>query len=556
MPDTRYLGYSTVDEKRADLETRFYDYPAELFGVAPNSSADQSTAIQAAIAEVAALGMQRAQAAGDVGSDSASFPRLVFRPGTLYRLEGPVALGLYTQLSGEGAFIKQFDDAQNIFESDVGGAGYRTTIRGLHLIGGKQQLVLSRANADVSLVRIVDCAFSQNDPDYFAVELGLRSGKVEIVRPIVDAAPRFLDITDTDLVTIRGGWINGYAFGTAGDGTTKKKPANSCSIRARGVAGTVNKLRISDVVFVPEWETGGVGDQVRTRWIDLYDYVALLVDGNTQFGSENGGFPIVYNFSSLAAVPGYPFVQYGGITIRDSQTSAGQAARADIGVVVLKTAVPQSIVIDNVTGVFGHVINGSQMETGATVDGDGYVVPGTGTPITVADWLTSVTDAQHPRMVCDVRAIGGAAYTIADAATKAALAPFMVVEDASAIRRTTLRAPIDVSPDFGEDGAVLDAAFNTLVLEPDEIANVFATDSFAGLLVVSDNASSGATAVLLASELQCQIIIQSASALFSATFANPNTINVYEDSGVVKIQNKLAITIAITVAPLRSRAFV
>jgi hypothetical protein len=361
----------------------FEPFDARRYGLIVGSTADQVTALEDGIAEVNAATVVRANVVGDVGAYSASIPVLMLPPG-FYAISHRLILGGYTSVVGRNVFIKMLDPTEPIFDSDVSGAGFLNVIGGIHFIGGAQHLRIVRGNSDTGMVAIFGCSHSDADPTKWAVELQTQSGRVDIVRPRILDAPQFLKATDVDQLTLSKAWVNGYAQATG------KKPADTSSFQLARVAGTNQRTFVTDCLFVPEPE--GTPPNANTRWFDLDDYNDLVID-RCQFGGENGGFPVVYNNSSAAIPAGSAYPQGGGITILNSQISSGASSRTDRGAVVLRTAVPNRIVVTN-----------------CSVLEDGYVINDT-IAGGAAAWIAANTDAQHPRINVEISGVMGAGVT-------------------------------------------------------------------------------------------------------------------------------------------------
>lgn len=377
------IGDHALRSGETGVATTRYPYvDVRRYGATGNGVTDDTAALRKAIAASQQFTLYRGKAAGDVGATSYSTPEIRLRSGT-YIISDELEIANAIRIVAEGpVFLKQTNPAKRHFTSPGGGAGYLTLIRGIHFIGGLQAIRMVRPNADTSMNVIEDCTFSANDPTQFALEFELRSGHLVVRGCRVLDAPRFLKATDCDMVLVDDSWINGYAA------STDKKPADSASFDVRGVAGANNKFIIRNTLLIPEPEVTPAN--ANTRWIDLHNHVSLELK-DTQFGGENGGFPIVYNFGSAAVHTVYPYTGCGGISVSDCQVAAGASARADRGVVVLRTAAPARIEVRDCYGLNdGYVVNDSQM------------IDGGGAPLTPAAWLASVASAQAPIIDWDI----------------------------------------------------------------------------------------------------------------------------------------------------------
>lgn len=383
------------------------------YGAVGDGVTDDTSAIQTASDAAAGAAIIRTKANGDVGALSVAMPLLYF-PAGVYLVSTTIAISPYCNIEGVGSFIKATTTSFDIFSGNQ--IGYLARISGIGFIGGRSHIRLVRDNIDVSMNVIENCSHSANDPDSFAVYLVGASANNHIVQPRVLTCPKFL-YAACDMIRITGGWINGY-------GETGFKPANTASyeFHARAI--------LTGVLHVPE--NSGGGQATETRWIDSYDSLQI---SDCQFGSENGGFPIIYNFcDSQGTTPTYPYLDGKMIVVRDSQVAAGNASRVDRGVVVLKAGLPNRISVDNATYLPDSVvINGSQM-----IDGDGD-------PVTLAMYLASVSDGNHPNLSLNIQGIVGRSTTL----YPLELAPYVQSQS------TSIGAgPISVAvPDLGVDDA-------------------------------------------------------------------------------------------------------
>lgn len=331
--------------------------------------------------------LARTVAVGDVGAGSYSMP-IQWVPENFYRISDEIALGNAFDIRGEiNSYIKQTNSSKLIFTSAVTGAGYLWRLQGLSLIGGAQQVVLTRPGSDVGMGALVDMTYSASDPTLMAVSLTQLGGMIDIVRNRITSAAQWLDLITCDDVHIHDSWLNGY------DTASQKKPANTCSIRMAGSSDSNMSVTITETRMVPE--PGPSASNVDTRWIDFHDYVDLHIH-DSQFSGENAGFPGIYNYSSCATVSAYPYVTPTGITITDCQLSCGGSARYDRGVVVLKTAVPHRIVVKHGTQLIDSYVINDQIAGGA------------------AAWLAGITDATHPRISVNVGDITGSGFSVAN----------------------------------------------------------------------------------------------------------------------------------------------
>jgi len=371
------VPYARIAAETGAINQLFQAFDLRRYGGDPTGRTTSTEAFRTAIEVADNSTLIRAPAVGDVGAYSGSAPAVIVAAPGFYTIDDDLPLGVYTNVIATvpGVFIKQLDPTKKIFTgTPPNGAGYFNILHGMHLIGGLQQVVMQRLNSDTSMVLLSSLTHSDADPDQFAIDLNCRSGIVKIERARVLSAPRWITSVDTDQLTIRDCWVNGY------DKATQQKPVDSASYYFGASAGTNQRVSIQTVLHVPEPGTAGHA-LADTRWIDLDDYVDLDIDGNTQFGGENGGYPIV-NFvgqgAALPAASAYP--QGGGIRIRGGQLTPGESDREDRGVVILRNGIPNRISIEH----------GTQIGNSYLVN---VLIPGG-----AAAWIAANTDANHPRI--------------------------------------------------------------------------------------------------------------------------------------------------------------
>lgn len=375
-----------LDESAMDVATTGFTglrpvFNAKTFGADPSHTAAANTlAFQELFAEAAAATVYLAQSSGGPGANSYSPPKVVIMPGD-YSINDEIELPTGIYLDCHDVAIRQTDPTKRIFVPPVGGTGYLTRIRGIHFVGGKQQLVLTRPNTDTSMNLVEECSFSAADPTRFAMECNLRSGHLVLRRCRVLDAPKFLDTLDCDYVVLDDCWINGYAR------PSLKKPTDTASFNfATSDGATPSVVCFNECVLVPEGEASP--SNAKTRWIDLHNFVALTCI-NTQFGAENAGFPIVYSWQSAGIPTTYPFVQAAGVSFVSCPFMAGgNSGRADRGAVILKTGCPNKVIAVGCSGLAdSYLVNDTQMVLSDLV-----------TPTTITAYLAAIATVNHPRI--------------------------------------------------------------------------------------------------------------------------------------------------------------
>ena len=167
-------------------------------------------------------------------------------------------------------------------------------------------------------------------------------------------------------------------------------------------------MQMQNVLMVPEYPTGSNPTSTDVRWIDNYMNITML---NCRIGGENSGLPIIWNYASADT-----FFNQSGIIIENSwliSRSTTSAPDDNIGVVVLKTAVPHVI---RIVGGFFHV--------------EGYIINDK-IPGGVAAWIAAVTTPNELAPIMNI-VIGQIptypntpAVIVNDAAALIALTPYL-----------------------------------------------------------------------------------------------------------------------------------
>jgi len=268
-----------------------------------------------------------------------STPILDFGSGK-FKITKKLNFGPFHHFEGRGAIINQTDATEHIFYST---SIYTNKFKGITFVGGKSHIYAQNgatgvAGTEGALLRVEGCDHEVSAD--FAIQTrasGAGGGFQALIK-----RGRFMNCkqslyTDNDWTELDDSWIGCYPQG----GLTHPW--------ANDTAQIVNhsQLNLNNLVLIPgDPDFALVGNT--SRWIDNYNSVIAT---KTRFGGEYSGLPLVYNFTDALSVVSaggtdYPYLKGGQVIIRDSVTPCGSAARTDPGYVVLKSGLPNVIIIE------------------------------------------------------------------------------------------------------------------------------------------------------------------------------------------------------------------
>jgi hypothetical protein len=312
-------------------------------------------------------------------------PILHTAPGK-YEVNDNIPYSQFTRIQGEQTIIYQTDAAKDIFWSE---SPYANSFKGLVLIGGKTQIYAmngASGAAGLESVRIdVDCEHHASaDYAFQALFSGVSGGMDVTLRGKYINCKKAFKFTGDNITILPGTWIASYNDAYWDNDTAQIYNGSN--------------MNLDNVVFVPGG-TYNVATDFR-RWIDNYGY-RLILEG-CRFGAEGGGVPLVYNFTDMLGEPSvYPYLDGGIVSIRNSQVSAGGTSKLDRGLIVAKSGLPSSIILDGNYYAADAVFIRCDLMTGGT---------------TLATYLATVTAAHQPTLGINVVGNSVIATTLTESA--------------------------------------------------------------------------------------------------------------------------------------------
>ena len=316
------------------------------YGAVGDGIADDTNAIKAAI--TAALALRQIGSGGKFGGNPlevsvGTAPTLYF-PSGIYK----VTSALTPDTANYIAFLSIVGEEAIIAVSDgvicFGGVGYMTNISGLAIRDGSVAISVKTNNADTSLINISNCSFADQTTATVRTDNNSNSTQLTIQHckyVNYEATGYFLYQVTGDRVDIKNTWVYTQA------------PA------AFYVAG--GQLSMYEMVGVPD----GLINQTGGRWIDFTGDAQSLICYNSRFGGESAGTAIVFNYVTPQAT--YPFFT-SQIIFKDCDLFAGNAGRADRGVVIAKSGLPGIVRIEGCRGPTDAFFINDQMTSGTLID--------------------------------------------------------------------------------------------------------------------------------------------------------------------------------------------
>lgn len=306
------------------------------FGADPTGVTDSAPAIRAAIAHgytVFRSGNSGGVFGGVTGDGSyyvASIP-VIFFPAGVYRVD--------SVLTPTGVNWHHFEGERSILVLAPGvtafeGVANNVNFSGLTFRAGECAISIKTGNADGIRINVDDCEFHEQTQSMIRSDNNSASTILNISRCKfiqTTAAVRnayIFEFLSMDMVNVDGCWMTAHGF-------------NMAAFYAHVVL-----FNMSNCLLVP----GGDYDNVEIRpasfawtgrWFDWYG--AALRLKNVRFGGEDGGAPIVYNYTNIKDHGEFPWVSYSIVMDSCEIPCNIVSNRADAGVIVAKTGLPAMI---------------------------------------------------------------------------------------------------------------------------------------------------------------------------------------------------------------------
>lgn len=381
--ELRYGANATYDQTEAEIDAGVIpsDYAieshlatgivvAQRYGFSTVASAAANVlALQAAIDVAESAQTLKQYAVDGYGANTYTSPE-VHLPEGAFSISEDIVLPESIVIRGDKTILSQTVAAQDHFSS---ANPYRIDIEGVVFRGGKCALYASGPNTNTSRIRLCRCEFHTGNVSNYAISVSVTTLNMLIDDCLVMNSPLFLD-TDGDYIEVNNCWVNGYLQ------TSGLKPDSTASINNQS-----RHMVINGGSWVPQEE--GAGSSTATRWIN--NRGGMLTINDVQFGGENAGLPIVYEYGNSVS-GGSPFSTISGVIIRGGQLAQGSSSRADRGVVVLQGAVPSII----------DIRGGSYVVDGKLISDAGFTSP------TLQEWLTANVASNTPRFGITIEDIG------------------------------------------------------------------------------------------------------------------------------------------------------
>jgi hypothetical protein len=343
---------------------------AQRYGFSSTASAATNTAaLQAAVDVAEAATTLKTYSDDGYGANTYTQPAVVLPAGEC-SINADIELPSAIIIRGDKTILNQTEVAQDHFSNTN---PYRVHIEGIAFKGGRRAFTGAGVNTNTARIRFARCEFHTGNASNYAIYVSVQTLNMAIDDCLVMDSPLFVD-SDGDYVEINNCWVNGYLRSTG------QKPASTDSVNNRA-----RMMVVRGGSWVPEVD--GIGATVATRWFSNRGGLLSIYDA--QFGGENAGLPIVYEFGS-SLNDSTPFSSTNGVIMEGCQLAQGSSGRADRGVVVLQEVVPSIISIKS----------GQYVVDGKLISDAGF------TSITLADWLSANIEALTPRFAIVLEDIG------------------------------------------------------------------------------------------------------------------------------------------------------
>lgn len=304
------------------------------YGARGDGVTDDYFAVQAA-ANVAQSQRKLFQPPG--GSAEFYFPEILFPSGE-YFLSQPVNVGGCGSLVADGSVVVR--PALTGFKFN---GGFMSQLEGFTFMGGQKAIEFSNNNSNGARLTVTNCRF-QSQTDYAIT--ALPSSGVYFSSHVTISGCKWFNCagalnTQADISTVRDCWFQWGA---------------SCAITEIPYYINVigGHLNVNSSMFVPVFPNGSLGH----RWVGftaeaVRNTGAGIFARDSEFHGEYGGLPVIEIIGSpdLAS----PF-QGPVIVLDGTQYSPGQISWPDNGVILCKSGLPQTVVIQGCCGLSGATL--------------------------------------------------------------------------------------------------------------------------------------------------------------------------------------------------------
>jgi hypothetical protein len=358
-----FIGFG-ASRNVADKLGEYISVKDAPFNAKGDGVTDDTAAIQAAFNYIASTATSGATTSGGLSTSySGTSSRLYFPKGT-YKITAAITCGGYLEVLGETAIIKQYTDTADIFVV----AMYQLKIQGIQFVGGRNQIDISNANTNSSMVEINYCQFFLSrgfaiythaiGTDTSGNAWGHMSCDLNIYKCRFIACRQTLN-NCCDHATLEQCWIQPDKINMS--------PSTAVIIN-RGVYpsdwNNLTRMHLKDSFLIPAVGQEGVDRIDSVRWIDNY---GSFTASHCRFGGEYGGMRIIDHLGA----PNLQFPWNSTEVIFEScALYAGPDARTDSCVMGIQGHVPSRFVMRNCTGPVGKPIIANLSSTDLT----GYMI--------------------------------------------------------------------------------------------------------------------------------------------------------------------------------------
>lgn len=295
----------TVESKLRDVVS------VKDFGAVGNGVADDTAAIQAAIASLSQ------QVASGSAVTMGTRGTLVFPKG-VYIISSPISLEPYIDIEGNRSVLKAATDTFAILDS----VQYMTTISKMQFLGGTYGLYIETNNIDSTTINVNNCEFQQQVTASIATDTNSASTILNITSSKfynTNTAAKILLLQSVDLCNFDNNWVEASCY----------------DVFVVGTASIFAQLSVTGMMGVPL--TGGSNQ----CWFKNY---AKIKVSHSRFGGEYGGAVLVKNYATT---------QYQGaidptsVVIRDNEIFAANPTN-----VVMFYRLPNIFIFEGNNGLY------------------------------------------------------------------------------------------------------------------------------------------------------------------------------------------------------------